>query len=601
MQRCVGWAALMGVLACGAAEPAVVVLPELAVQGEAVGTEGTGGVGSRVELPPMVLLLPQGSGAQADLSVRGSSFSETGYSLAGLSLRNPQTEHFNAELPLPPEVLGAPAVLTGMDQALGASGHLAGTVGLAFAPVERGTAAALWGGEAGAYGGRAWRGQPLTPDGSWRGAAFAGQQWLPGLDYGHNEAESVNGGLHLQQRRGEQAIDAVAAMQERDFGARGFYGASPARHASETTQDGLLLGSWRLGLRRLGDFVRVTGSARRFADDYMLDDRDADYYRNEHCTLTSSGGADGRLSVGDGAALNWRVWAEDERIDSQGVFRGARTPGLGDHDRQRLGGMLLPELVLGGLVLRGGGQVVVFSEDSPAPLFLGGLEYAVGSGHVGYGTVTQQVRQPSFTELDYESPTSLGNAGLENETSTELEAGLRSQWSPRWESRLAGFRRQTAHTVDWVRPAAGTRWLATDLGRVTTTGAEAEATFRAGRGLALSGLAQGLTKAGDLDGEASRYVYNYPEARLSVAATWSPWPWVEVSTRQTALVYARNPARRSDRWGTDSALEVRLRPPRWEAVTVAVAVTNLFDDGTEVYPGQKRSGQGVMARLSARW
>jgi len=42
-------------------------------------------------------------------------------------------------------------------------------------------------------------------------------------------------------------------------------------------------------------------------------------------------------------------------------------------------------------------------------------------------------------------------------------------------------------------------------------------------------------------------------------------------------------------------------PPWWQAVSIGVEVTNLYGDDTEVYPGQKRTGQRVMATLSARW
>jgi outer membrane receptor protein involved in Fe transport len=430
---------------------------------------------------------------------------------------------------------------------------------------------------------------------------FAGQQWLPGLDHGHNEAEALSGGLHLQRRLAEQSFDAVAAVQERAFGARGFYGVSPARRSVESTQDALALASWRLGLAQPADFVRTTASVRRFADDYILDDKDPPYYRNQHRTLISSAAADGRLSGGERVALTWRVWAEDERIDSGGVFKGAGTRGLGRHDRQRLGAMLLPELALGDLTLRGGGQAVLFSEDSPVALALAGADYAAGDRHHLYASVTQQVRQPSFTELDYESPASLGNAGLGNERSTEVEAGLKSSWSPTCRTRVAGFRRRTKDTIDWVRQAPGGRWLATDLGEVTTTGIEAEAAYSPSPNLALSLFGQSLTKRGEMDIYASRYVYNYPEERLGLAACWSPVAWCELRTQQTVMVHADNPARTSDRWGTESSLAVAVKPPHWTGLALGLEVTNLFDDDTQLLPGQKRSGQRVMGTVKACW
>ena len=80
---------------------------------------------------PGILLNSQG-GSQNDLSIRGSTFSEAGLSLGGLTLRNPQTEHFNAELPLPAALLSRPSVFTGLANQ---GGHLAGTAGFDLLPV----------------------------------------------------------------------------------------------------------------------------------------------------------------------------------------------------------------------------------------------------------------------------------------------------------------------------------------------------------------------------------------------------------------------------------------------------------------------------------
>jgi len=81
---------------------------------------------------PGVVLNSQG-GSQNDLSVRGSSFSGAGLSLGGLTLRNPQTEHFNAELPLPAGMLSRPSVRTGLNNQ---GGHLVGTVNFDLLPMS---------------------------------------------------------------------------------------------------------------------------------------------------------------------------------------------------------------------------------------------------------------------------------------------------------------------------------------------------------------------------------------------------------------------------------------------------------------------------------
>ena len=103
-----------------------------------------------LESAPGVLVNSQGrAAAQSDLSIRGSGFSGAGLALGGVALRHPQTEHFHAELPLPPALLTRPRALTGLRQSLETDGHLAGAAGIDFLPPENQATLAGGGGESG--------------------------------------------------------------------------------------------------------------------------------------------------------------------------------------------------------------------------------------------------------------------------------------------------------------------------------------------------------------------------------------------------------------------------------------------------------------------
>ena len=56
--------------------------------------------------------------AQGDLSIRGGTFENTGIQVGSATLMDPQTGHYTTELPIAPEMLGEPKVLTGADNAL---------------------------------------------------------------------------------------------------------------------------------------------------------------------------------------------------------------------------------------------------------------------------------------------------------------------------------------------------------------------------------------------------------------------------------------------------------------------------------------------------
>jgi hypothetical protein len=59
--------------------------------------------------------LPEG---QADVTVRGGLFENTGFKTGAVTIMDPQTGHYVAELPLDPGFLSAPQILTGIDNTL---------------------------------------------------------------------------------------------------------------------------------------------------------------------------------------------------------------------------------------------------------------------------------------------------------------------------------------------------------------------------------------------------------------------------------------------------------------------------------------------------
>ena len=66
--------------------------------------------------------------AQGDLSIRGGTFENTGIQVGSATLMDPQTGHYTTELPIAPEMLGEPKVLTGADNALRGFNSSVGTV-----------------------------------------------------------------------------------------------------------------------------------------------------------------------------------------------------------------------------------------------------------------------------------------------------------------------------------------------------------------------------------------------------------------------------------------------------------------------------------------
>ena len=546
------------------------------------------GIGRLLAAVPDVLVLSQGGvGVQNDLVIRGSSFSGAGLALGGLSLRNPQTEHFHAELPLPSALLTAPAVVTGLEQARETDGHLAGAVALDFAPVRARRRVGAGGGEIDRQWAQAIVQQPFGA--GFGASAFGGYESAESIDYPDNDLEVAGGGAHAQWTADGARADVVAARRNKRFGARGYYGVSDTLSAEEEIEDTLVLGSgrWDDGDGRT---LRVTAAWRELVDDYAIL---PDIFVNHTRSRVLSAMADGSVPLGDELALDWRLGGEDQKLD--GLT-------LGGQRLKRGVGMLLPRWRREALALSAGLRAEVFGGDDPALLPQAGGEVGVADGLSVFAAYTETVRQPSFTELNYESPASLGNMGLDRQEARTLEGGVKGQAGDAVDWRAAVFHRRSENTVDWVRlTPESVRFEATDLGEVDTLGVELSVDAALREELDLTAAYAWLDKDEALEVYAGRYALDYARHRVTLAGVWRVCEGLEVVGTQTLRWQRENPLRRSDDFGADGALAVHAAVPAVEALVVTLAVENLWDDDFEVYAGQRVAGRRFSGGVTLDW
>ena len=84
---------------------------------------------SNLEFEPRVDLQSRNMAeAQGDVTIRGGIFEGTGFRVGSATLIDAQTGHYSAELPIAPEMLTRPKILTGSDNALFGFNSTAGTI-----------------------------------------------------------------------------------------------------------------------------------------------------------------------------------------------------------------------------------------------------------------------------------------------------------------------------------------------------------------------------------------------------------------------------------------------------------------------------------------
>jgi iron complex outermembrane receptor protein len=536
-----------------------------------------------------------GAGSQNDLSLRGSSFSGAGLALGGISLRNPQTEHFHAELPLPAAILTRPTVLTGLAQAGETDGHLVGTVALDLLRLDEQKRIDVGAGATA----RSWQNliyQMPAPQEALSGrlgwGVFATHEHAESLDYDDNDLESAGAGIRLQHVAGDLQGDLVVATRRKEFGARGYYGVNPDWYAEEEIRDELILASVRRGSDSSSRF-RLAAMWRRLADDYTLFWDMPGVYANRHRSRVFAAFGDGHSCLGDGISVRWRGGVETEKLES--------SP-LGTRDRRRGSALLMPEWESGRVRVSGGVRAEVFKGDSPAVMPQGGLRVRLRKNASVYCSYTETVRQPSFTELNYDSPGSLGNQGLERQRARSLEGGLRCRPARHSTVRLALFARRGDNTVDWVRelPSA-TRWVATDLGTVDTLGVELGVDYSPAEAIVVGLDHMWLNRNDDVDVYAGRYVLDYPEHLTRLSVAWQVRPSLDLVATHVLRWQTDNPVRTSADFGADGSLAVIVTPFAARDVRLTLAVDNVWNDHFETYPGQAVPKRKASAAVTMGW
>jgi outer membrane cobalamin receptor len=435
-----------------------------------------------------------GGGAQADISIRGSSFQQTLVLLNGLRIDDAQTSHHNLDLPVPLEAMSGIDILHGAGSTLYGSDALGGVVDFLTA-VPSGTSLALRSGM-GSFGENE---ESFLGDVSGRRSseAVAGDRnfstgFIPDRDYRNEEAST-----ETRVRTKIGVSDILFAGSDRAFGADQFYG---PYNSWERTK------GWFASARQeMGRRTEAAFGYRRHADNFILLRNDPGVYANNHVDESWQGVLRRKETIGNSATIFAGIEGDGDAIDSNNLGRHARNRGAGYADldlhsahRWNLSAGLRGEL------LSGGGGRWVWSPDLAGNLALTPALRLRASA--GYG-----FRLPTYTDLYYSDPGTRGNPDLKPESAWSGDGGV--DWYPgnKTAVSLTAFYSRQHDAIDYVRANATQPWAAANLVGLRFAGVETSATFQPVRN---QSLVLGWTTISGaqaaLHGQQSEYVFNYP-------------------------------------------------------------------------------------------
>jgi hypothetical protein len=542
--------------------------------------------------------LPEG---QADVTVRGGLFENTGFKAGAVTIMDPQTGHYVAELPIDPEFLSAPELLTGIDNSLAGFNSNIATVEYALRRITSGGSVMLGAGSDSLQYQALRFSREMTAN-TGIAVSAARSEGDGTVVNGDHEFERYN--VHLQRGSGGGQTDVILAYQDKFFGWPGMYTGFPSLAETDHTKTTLLLANHRKEVD--AGFWEVGGFYRRLEDDYDFDRTTQESGAAgsfDHETRVYGLGFKGSKQ---GARFDWQFagqLASDELVSSTDLTEGD----FDSRDYATISVVPTLEFDAGGaklFIMRFGANVDWTSEDGSAVSPVAGLTWyeatAAGSDFVSleYASTSQV---PGFTVLS-SRPEGLfgGNAFLGREKSRQVSLST-GRDAGSWDSKATLFYREDRDLVDWTFATGAPFARQANAVDVDVFGAE----FFIRKRWDIVDLVAGFTVLdkdadyGDAVVDASFYALNFAKQRATLAVSFRVTERLTLRVDNEYRKQESNPLRASSDNAYLVSASLAWEPPRGRGLGVALTADNLTDDDYQQFPGTPAVGRQVS--LSARY
>ena len=543
---------------------------------------------------------------QSDVTIRGGIFENTGFKIGAVSLFDPQTGHYFAEIPVAPAMLGAPHILTGSDLAAGSMNATAGGVAYDWRPIQTMGTAMVGGGEFGLTMAEFYQGYrfPHNVAGGQVGAdvAWAHSDSDGAILYGDHVLDRFN--ARIQFSTSASQTDFFAGYQEKFFGWPNLY--TPFNSNESEDLATLLLAFNHRSDFGAGDFAEFGAYYRRNEDDYAFN-RFAPVgpvHPFQHTTWVKGAAATGRFTQDD-LSLNYRAeWIADELESTSLTFGPYRT-------RKIMKLALVPERAWalqngGSLRVKAGASYDDTNRDASAvsPIFEIAHEQSSDGAKRLYASYAETTQVATYTALKSNPTAGLfrGNQNLGRERSRNAEIGWSGRWAD-WKGQVAAFHRRDTDLVDWTFVQGVVARTANPVD-VTTTGIELVGQ-RSWKNCDVVIGYTWLTKDADYRGapvDASFYAGNYARHRLTAAFVARLTGALELRVDNEVRFQASNLLRTTG--GNDAVLTsvgFGFRPPACKRLLLTVQADNLWNSHYQQVPSVPAAPRQISGNVRYTW
>lgn len=542
---------------------------------------------------------------QSDITVRGGVFENTGFQLGAVTVMDPQTGHYVAELAVDPELMTSPAIYKGIDNALAGFNSAIATVSYGYRKVQQGGFVSLGAGSDD-FNFQSLRlsGTTTASDGADLGAAlsFARSDGDGSVPNGDHRFWRTN--LQLQHSDENSQSDVLLGYQDKFYGWPGAYTGFATLAETDDTQTTLLLANHRQQAAR--GWWEVGAFFRRLDDDYDFDrttEESGAPGSFDHKTEVYGLGLQGSYDAG---AVSWRYGAQvtaDELVRSTDLTNGSF------NDRTYATLTVVPSIAfdLEGdttLTVRAGATVDYADRDSNKVLPLIGMTLGrpVGGGltelSLEYAATSQL---PGYTALN-SNPSGLfgGNPDLGRERARQLALSIAHEAGD-WQGRIVVFSRRDDDLVDWTYATGAPFARQANPVDIDVVGVETFLTWR-WPNLDLAAGYTYLDKDEDYGAalvDASFYALNFARHRATLALRYRFADSFELRFDNEYRRQEDNPLRVGDE--STYLASVSLSWTGDGRIGAMLIADNLTDSEYQPFPGTPAAGRQVSLSASYTW
>ena len=409
-------------------------------------------------------------GMQADLYIRGGSFDQTLLLIDGIKVEDPQTGHHTMNMTIPLEVIEKIEITKGSAGRIYGQNAFTGAINIITKKdIENNISLNLAGGSF-----------------NQKRGSLTVQRKLENSDilFNYNRKESEGYRYNTDFKNDEffvksnfkikdQNISAIGAFNERKFGANGFYASPAAIDQYEETQASLI--GFSTTYKKNDLILKPKLYWKRNQDMYVYLRQDPSVYRNLH--ISNKVGAELNASTSNSLG-NLGLGFDLSRVS-------LKSNNLGERKRTMLNMFVEQQVMLNNdkIDFTPGLAITYFSDVSTKLnyqnnffnnlFFYPGMDlgYRLNNNLKLYTNIGFTYRIPTYTDLFYSSPTTLGNENLKLEKALTKEIGLK-YLKDDFNFNFALYQRDASDIIDYVRNNEAQPWQASNIREINTSGFE---------------------------------------------------------------------------------------------------------------------------------